>query len=118
MFNTFTRSESGNSIFPCELQLTTGLSRITQPRVDVAGILAGEDGGAVLGALEGEGGALEDGRAHRADGFLALVLVEVLLAVNAEGGEAVVMGWRAHERPPFFAVRPRRGRLPLAAVGR
>ena len=95
--------------------------RVAQSRVHVAGILAAEDGRPVFGALEGEGGALEDGRAHRPDGPFPLVLVQVLLAVDAQGGEAGRMFLLGHHFSPlrrpagrvlaaFPAPAPPRGR--------
>jgi len=78
------QSQGGFTLFQVgQLDFEGRLGRVAQPRVDVAGILAPEHGRAMFGVLEGEGRALEDGGAHRTDGFFALVFVQVLLAVDA-----------------------------------
>ena len=97
------QSQGGFTLFQIgELGFEGRLGGVAQPRVDVAGILAPENGRAMFGVLEGEGRALEDGGAHRTDGFFALVFVQVLLAVDAKRGEAGFLVLGGHHLPPFL----------------
>ena len=98
------------------LDLERGLRGVAQPRVDVAGVLAAEDGGSVLRVLEGEGRTLENGRADGADRTADLVLVEVLLAVDAKRREPrpLVALLLVHQALPFAARR----RVLTGAAGR